>query len=369
MKVNKLLNWTFPMIGLMNSYIDDPDGGGANDAGGGNDDAGGGNDDAGGGPSENGGDVVGSGNANRLALLDAINDSNDALRADELADVNDDGSTQPFLVTQQEGDQVLPLEPAPVDQLPAETALTPVTKIKVNGQDVELTPELIAKAQKIASADTYLEEAAAARKAATPAAPAPAPVPNAAPLPSPEDVEREALERDLALVRAIQVGTEEEAVAAIRKITRAQPVVSADDIGRIADERLDFKTAIGWFNDEYKDLVSDPQLHQLVLQRDQQLIKEGDKRPYKERYAAVGEEVRAWRQSLVEKFTPAPAPALASAAPTVNKLERKIGAPTVPVAASTRAKPAAPDDDGDETPTSVIAKMAQSRGGPQWARN
>lgn len=353
MKLNKLMKWLVPALGMMNMYIVDGE-----DAGGG--------DDIGPGPSENSGDVVGSGNDHRLALLNAINDSNDALRADELSDVNDDGSTSAFTVEKQEDDQVIVADPVePVTTDPVETA--PVTKIKVNGEDVDLTPELIAKAQKIASADKYLEEAALARKTAPAAAPAPAPEPTTAPLPSAEDVERDALARDVALVRAIQVGTEEEAVAALRKLRAEQPAVSADDIGRIADERLDFKSAITWFNGEYKDLVEDSQLHGIVMQRDQELIKSGDKRSYRERYEAIGNEVREWRDSMVKKFTPAAAPA--PAVPAVDKVARKAAAPTAPVVASTRAKPAAADDDQDETPSSVIANMAKSRGGPQWARN
>jgi len=327
MRFNRIMRWLAPVVTPF--YIIDDDGAGE----------------------ISGTDVVGTGNDQRLALLDQINDRNDAERAEEFRLVNDDDTTEPFTV---EGEPVLvepEQEPEP-EQTPEPVAAVP--KIRVNGEDVELTPDLIAKAQKIASGDKYLEDAALAKKAAS----QPQPVQP----PSQEDVDRSSGEEELALVRAIQMGTEEEAVAALRKI-RTQPTgMTADDVGRIADERLAFNTALDWFNDEYKDLVEDPQLHGIVVQRELALVKSGDKRPYKERYKSVGDEVRQWRDSLVKRFTPKPEPN-----PIEVKEERKANAPRTPVPVNARSRPPV-DDEPDDTPSSVIANMAKARGGLQAMR-
>jgi hypothetical protein len=318
-----------------------------------------------------GADVIGTGNADRLAALDRINDANDRARADELQDVNDDDTTVAFVAPVDPdaangegsdtnlngGDEVVPKA---VELVPPVAA---VPKIKVNGVEVDLTPELIEKAQKIASGDKYLEEAVI--KAKTPLTVVPKE--ESPPPPSQEDVEAELARQDLADARAIQMGTEEEAVAALRRIrSRQVQGPTAEDIGRIADERLTFNAALKWFNTEYKDLVSDPRLHAMVLREDHRLVTElKDGRPYEERYKAIGDDIRAWRDSMAPKPADPPAPA---ADPLKAKEERKAAAPKAPVAANTKAKPAVDDDDTDETPGSVIAKMAASRGGPQAFR-
>ena len=309
--------------------------------------------------------AIGTGNDARLAILSAINDRNDIERADELASINDDDTTEPFIPenaaapdsdADDADDAVEPSTP----ELSAEPEATPVAvrpKIKVNGEEIELTDELIAKAQKIASADKYLENAKHP----------PVQQPPAKPQPSAEDVEREQVERDRRLVRAIQVGSEEEAVAALREVREsARPsTMTVDDVGRIADERLSFKTALSWFNDEYKDLASDPQMKAIVEDRDDALVKAGDTRTYKERFDAIGKEVRTWRDSLVAKYAPKPEPVQ----DLKIKEAKKAAAPKAPNVANSTNKPTPEPDDQDEAPSSVIAKMANARGGPQWMRH
>jgi hypothetical protein len=277
----------------------------------------------------------------------------------------DDGeNVVPFVPTDGDGNPLVvveePVALAPVvkEAAPPPPAPAPPPRIKVNGVEIDLTAELIAKAQKIASADQYLEEAST-RRSATPS-PTPAP---ATPDPG---VEAARLEEERALVRAIQVGTEDEAIAALRKIrVPANNGMDARQVAQITDERLAFSTAISKFNTDYKDLVEDPQLHQMVLARDQALVAENDPRPYSERYTAIGNEIRAWRDGLVAKFAP---PAAAPVDPVAAKLARKANAPVAPPAASARATPPADEDDGEEDVSSVIAKMAAARGGPQWTR-
>lgn len=309
---------------------------------------------------------VGTGNDDRIARLNAIADQTDADRAEEFANVNDDGSTEPYVVAateQQDAESVL----ANTEEQSASVSDdegSPSTeakryRIKVNGKELELTEaQLIERAQKIEAADEYLRQAAEARRKLEQIA-----------KPEVDEVElrRRQDEEDRALVRAIQVGTEEEAAAALRKLreqTSARPSLSRDDVSRTIDERLAFNQAIEKFSSEYSDVWSDPILKKIALDRDAQLLKDGDQRAYWERYSSIGEEIRTWKQSI--------APAAKQPEPTMaDKVERKASAPKVPTAtASVKSKPVkVEEDDVDDTPTSVIAQMAARRGGPQWMRS
>ena len=316
----------------------------------------GGTDDAG----DSGAEAVGTGNDARLALMARIADASEVEREEELADVNDKGETEPFKAnkpTEEEPAPPLEEEAAP----PADEPTEPTKhKIKVNGKELELTlDEIIARAQKVEAADDYLRQAAEAKKQAT--------QPPAEPQgPTEEEIRRQQEAEDLALVRAIQMGTEEEAAAALRKLreqaSSARPSLNRDDVSRTIDERLAFNTAISEFARDYGDIWSDPVLKDIAFRRDAALLKEGDQRGYGERYKAIGEEIRAWKTGLG-------VPAKAAEGDVPSKEQRKAAAPKAPAAASAKAKPAPQDDDGeDDDPSSVIANMAKTRGGPQWMR-
>ena len=325
--------------------------------------------DAGGGDDANvdgsaGSGAIGTGNDERLARLAAINDANDANNAEELADVNDDGTTTPFLV-ESDAAEVVPEEVPPKkvksesddsDDLPVQKF-----KLKINGKEVEFTQEeLIARAQKVESADQYLADAARQRREAVPAEPVPAG-------PTAAELQRQRDEEDRAIVRAIQMGTEEEALQAVRSLEarRAGPSVTADDMSRAIDERLAFNEAISKFRTDYADIARDPMLNSLAQQRDNQLIAEGDSRSYAERYEQIGKELRAWKESLV------PAPQVKAPVDTgmEAKAAKKAAAPTVPIAATKKVQQVKPDeDDGEEDASSVIANIAKARGGPQWMK-
>lgn len=303
-------------------------------------------------------ETVGTGNDDRIARLNAIADQTDSERADEFANVNDDGTTEPFTVEAQQTEEEQEEEEVPADAAPTD-AEAPAKKyrLKVNGRELELTEEeLIARAQKIEAADEYLRQAAEAKRRLE----QPPPV-------DPKVVQRHRDDEDLALVRAIQVGTEQEAVAALRKLreqsSSARPSLSRDDVSRTIDERLAFNTAIDRFSTEFNDVWTDPILKKLAFDRDAQLLKEGDTRAYWDRYEQIGGEIRSWRQSLT--------PAAKQEASMAERQERKAAAPKVPTAtASVKSKPAkAEEDDTDDSPSSVIAAMAQRRGGPQWMRS
>ena len=302
---------------------------------------------------------VGTGNDARVAMLEQINDANDLSNADQLADVNDDGTTSEFVARKPDGETEPLTDEAVVEPIvdhdaPAEAPAK--FKIKVSGKEIELTQdELIARAQKVEAADAYLAEASRIKKEAEASQQKPQ-------LPDP-DVAAAAEEEERALVRAIQMGTEEEAMAAIRKLKSTGPSLTGDDIARTVDERLTFKEAANKFATEYGDLMGDDVLRKMVLTRDQELLAAGDRRPYFDRYVEVGNEVRAWRDKLVQANMPAPdKPA------TPSKLERKASAPNVPRSANVKAPAPVDEDDKEESVADVISAIAKARGGPQWTR-
>ena len=271
-------------------------------------------------------EVVGTKNDDRLKQFAAIADNADALRVQEGEFVPDDN-------------------PDPADEQPEEVVEEEVSeepaarkfKLKVNGRELELTEdELIARAQKVESADRYLADAAEAFRK-TQASPDPAP-------------QQASDEDDLALVRALQMGTEEEAVQAIRKI-RATPS-KKDDVASLIDQRLTFREAAAKFESDFKDVLSDPMMKRLAIQKDAELLQNGDTRSYLERYTEIGNELREWKSSLTKGSE--------TTSKAQDKLERKSKVTSIN-AANVRATPVI-EQEPDDSPTSVIEKMARSRG-------
>lgn len=325
-----------------------------------------------------GGEAIGTGNDARVALLNSIGNQYDNDRAEELADVNDDGTTAPFVPEALPKDDEEEAAAAPADQTPPadtnlfeamlnakppEPAQQMITR-KVNGREVTLPlEEWLIRAQKVESADEYLQQAARLRKD-----PEAAPQPVQPKGPSKEELEAAQRAERRELARAIQMGTEEEAVAAIEKLqnmTRT-PTMTVEEVSRVTDERLKFNAALTWFATEYKDLTADPQLYKMVVDAEAALVRNGDQRPYAERYKDVGDSVRNWKNGLIQANTPAPTPP-APVASLDDKRAAKAAAPKAPTAASTKATPVRQEEE-DESPSSVIAAMAKARGGPQWAR-
>lgn len=316
------------------------------------------------------GEATGTQNENRLAKLSRIGVSADIERADQLMDIHDDDTTTPFVPgpVDENGDPVVDTE-AEAARVEAETEAARVAaeaeaaaakpevhkrKIKINGVEKELTfEEIDALAQKAAAADDKFQEAARLREEAKNLAAAKPPV---------KDVPADDIEEMRALARAIQVGDEEEAVAALRKLKGTATPPALGELYSVIDAKLAFNDANRIFREEFSDLVSDPRLERMVMERDAEVIAAGDKRPYLERYREIGGEVRAWRESIAGK----PAPA---ADPLAAKEARKAAAPAVPPAASGKAPQAKSDEDEEESVQQTIAKMSKARGGPQWLRS
>jgi hypothetical protein len=335
--------------------------------------------DAGGGNLPSGGDAIGTGNDARIALLNAIGDQYDNIRAEDLADINDDGTTTQFVapsLNEEDEEARAAREETETEaaRLAAANAAEtqPTTQMitrKINGKDVTLPlEEWLVRAQKVESADEYLQDAARQRKELQRNEQTPEPVVPQGP--STEELATQRLAEMRTLARAIQMGTEEEAVAALAKLQTANqpPTLTVEDVNRVTDERLRFNTAINWFAGEYKDLVSNPELNSMVIAREATLVRQGDRRPYAERYKAVGDEVRTWRDNLIASATPVTTTETTTPVSSLDaKRAAKAATPKAPTSASTKAVPVQQDEEED-SPSAVIAAMAKARGGPQWAR-
>ena len=87
----------------------------------------------------------------------------------------------------------------------------------------------------------------------------------------------------------------------------------------------------------------------LVLERDSKLAQDEPNLGYTERLKRVGDEIRGWKQKVVEK-----------SAPKVDKEARKAQVAPVPAAAGRQQ--GMEDEEADDTPEAVIARMAKARG-------
>lgn len=255
----------------------------------------------------------------------------------QIASAEADGKEGMTDVADEDHDKTVPVEDEPVETS-APAAQAPAKRtIKVNGVAHELTQDEIDRlAEKSAGADEQFREAARLRKEAEELR---------RPLPD-KDAAVTVDDDDRALARAMQMGTEEEAAAAIKRL-KTRPSEPAD-VQRLIDQRLDFRNSAEWFQKEYPDIVSDQNLLSLVLAEDEKLVNAGDKRPYKARYEQIGNGLRKWRD------------ALKPAASNAERIERKASLHVVP-AASVRAAAPREDDDGPSD-KEVIANMGKARG-------
>lgn len=215
-------------------------------------------------------------------------------------------------------------------------------KFKVNGKELELTEDEINEyVQKAASAEEKFQEAARLRKEAEELA-ARAPV-----KPAPE---QNVVEDDVALARALQMGSEEEVVAAIRKIrASAAPSVKPAELMAMVDQKLSFQAQTQKFLGEYKDVMEDPAWRDLVLDREEQLAIRGEKPGY-DRMKKAGD----WARDLKAKAKPPES--------REQKLERKGVHSSQRVQAANVRQAAPEEEDKDESPSETIANMAKARG-------
>lgn len=296
-----------------------------------------------------GGGAEGTNNDARIALLNKIGEQSEGAREGEFEEKPEGDEAA---AAQAEADAAALAAQQAADQAEVDAAALAASqasekhKIKVNGVEEEMTTEeLIAHAQKIRAGDQYLAEAARLRNEL------------AAQRKPPEQDVSEQVDEDTALARAIQMGSEEEAREAIRKLRKQGP--SQDDLARTIDERLTFNEAIAKFRTDYSDIASDAYLNKMAQDMDSELIRGGDKRPYDERYTEIGKKLRGW----VDSKTKVP-----EKQSGMDKQARKEAAPAAPATAGGKATSSV-EEEKEESTSEVIANMAKARGGPQWMQN
>jgi hypothetical protein len=320
--------------------------------------------------------VVGTGNDARLKMMAEINDKNDERLSEDgdLVDVNDDGTTSKFTSKEEETDEEIIAEETEnadsetsdddseedVEAEETDTEDEPVHVLKVNGKEVKLTTqELIERAQKVEAADEYLKLASEKLRGAEEKIPVSEQL-------SEQDAAQQALEEKRRFVRAIQIGSEEEAMAAFDQLASGNnPSYDEDDISRIVEQRIAFNDAYNRFQTEFPEIVKDPILWNVAIQMDAEMTKSGDAREYWDRYQNIGNHIRTWRNQL---SSTSDAKKQDNAEKVDAKKKRKASASATPKGASVKAPASVEDDEREESPSEIIAQMAQARGGPQWLR-
>lgn len=311
----------------------------------------------------------------RMAMLDAIGEKREEVVFQELKDSGFDpaglmsaeepaSDGRPDNIPQEEWDAMsdeakgkakqpeTTEETVETPEVKAEPKPEPVktVKIKVDGQELEVPEaEIIAAGirakQKDSTADKRLEEATRLLREAEARSKEQLGGPS-----KDGHVAPQSEEDARALAHAIQYGSEDEAAAAVEKLTKRQTPggLTAEQIAFIVDERTQFREAVQWYRTDAKDIAEDPILHSLFLQKEQQQIAAGDRRPYQERYQEIAKELRDWIGTKVPTKDP-----------LADKRERKANAPAHPTPAAVRQP--APQPEKEPTPQETIAEMRRAR--------
>ena len=259
---------------------------------------------------------------------------------------------------------------------PAAPEVPPATEeeeLVVEGQTIRVPKDKILEAgrrtfQKEVAADHRLKLAsellqeAEARVKAVPTAPQ---APAAPAGPDPEFDE---------LARAMQFGTPEQAAEALKQLA-ARATIDPTQVARLADERaraavrdeVQFNEAMSFVQSEYGDLLSNSYVRRMFFGEENRRRApkdrggEGDTRPYKDLYKAIGDDLRK-NLNMPKPGTPAPGGATTpSAGSAADRQERKAAIPPVPRTAAARMNESsgAPKP---RTTAEIIAGMAASRG-------
>ena len=231
----------------------------------------------------------------------------------------------------------------PAGAAPIEDLVT----IKVDGVMQQVSRDKIYEAglravQKESSADRRLEEATRLLREVEQRI-APPPVQNT---PPPQAWDEEII------AYALAHGTEEQKAEAVRQIRGGrQELATPDQIANNVEARIldkvDFQSSAAWFQDTYKDIVSDPYLLQLASLQEDHMRANGDKRPRKELYAEIGDGLRKLRGGGAPVTT------------LEEKRTHKASITNLPAASARRTTPQAP---APKTPSQIIEEMRTKRG-------
>jgi hypothetical protein len=215
----------------------------------------------------------------------------------------------------------------------------------VNGSEQWKTlKELRETSSKVSAADQYLHDAKEAAKRITEASP------------STDEGSSPKKGRARELLSRALMG-EQEAVDELAQLIDAEPSRVTPDVLQAVDERVDgrltFRSAVEWFDSEYKEELKDPQLKARIVRRDKEMATLYPDMDFKQRLKEVGDEARAMRRAA----SPA---APVSQDRLREKEQRKASVRAIPAAAG-RTQDDEDEDDG-ETYESAIAGIAKARG-------
>ena len=168
----------------------------------------------------------------------------------------------------------------------------------------------------------------------------------------------------------LQYGTPEQASQAIKFLmSRGQNQVNPMQVAQIAAaqarEALSLEEGAKFVKSEYADLLENPMARQLFFaeERRRRTPKEqggeGDTRPHKELYQAIGDDIR--KSFNMPKPASASKPAATVVATAQSRQERKAAAPSVPKTAAGRLSANEPAQKPKTIPD-VIAAMRTARG-------
>lgn len=206
----------------------------------------------------------------------------------------------------------------------------------VNGNEKWLTLEqLRSHAQKVESADEYLSQASEA-------------VRNASALSLPQkDVPARVEKDDLRKLLASAALGEEEAIDKLASVL-ARPSEVTPDVLRQIDQRLSFRTELAQLESEQREILDNPMLARAFRARLNELKTEAPNTSLSKAYRSIGKEIR---EAFPEKFKPAT---------TEDKLSRKRTLSTPPQSAGRQQ--AVTEEEPEESVSDVIEKMAKARG-------
>lgn len=308
----------------------------------------------------------------RVAAMDAIADKVDTAIREELGLPPEDGSDDvetpaPEPEKPEERKVIKPAE----DQIQKQTRV-----VKIDGEEREIDDEeLVRGYQKNQTASKRLEEAAArqkeldAREAAIRAEEARiAEQVNKiqAPLSEPQGRDEVAAADDSdydALLNAIYEGDNTKAkklLGKLQMVGRAQatpmPTVDLDGIANRAAaqaaEQIEMRSAMKKFQDDYKDIVSNPHLAKVA---DGFLDEEIRNKPFAEALEEAGKRTREWIAEITPKATEQKPPARDAARANKEKVDNLPSQSSVSGSAT---------EEADESPSDTIRNMRMARGLP-----
>lgn len=270
---------------------------------------------------------------------------------------------------QAEATPAAPAEPAAPQALPG---IDPNAEYDfvVDGVQTKIKgSQVISRVQKSEAADYRLNQASRLLEEARRTVSQAQPPAQGAPAQQPAPSQPAAL--DVAqLAQLIQFGTTEQAAEALRQLTAQRPdtvtqqglQAFAQQLPRVVEAQLAFREGLAFLQKEHGDLFNDPYLRQLIVHKENEARKAGDKRTHTELYTEIVVDLRKHFNKPANSAAPNAVPTAPAAAPTIQqKQAAKAAAPAAPKLASVRL------DGGAEaqkpvTREQVLDQMRRGRG-------